>query len=255
MLSPNAMSAAPTVSVIVVCKNPGERLRAGLESVWQQVGPGAELIVVDGGSNDGSREWLESERSRLHALISEPDRGVYDAMNKGLAAARTDWVLFMGADDRLAAHDVLERVGPHLALTAAGVVVGDALYDDGRVYRLQTPPNLIARNFVHHQAAFYARALFTRHGGFDPALAVMGDYELNLRLWTQGVRFAPLPLRITACGVGGLSDRGGWCGYREEIEVRHRHFSPVRCAPWDVLSAVRFARKQIVCRFRPRAHE
>lgn len=249
------MSAAPTVSVIVVCKNPGARLRVGLETVWQQTKQGAELIVVDGGSTDGTREWLESERSRLHAFISEPDRGVYDAMNKGVATARSNWVLFLGADDRLVANDVIECAGQQLGRTDAGVVVGEALYDDGRGYRLRIPPRPIARNFVHHQAAFYARTLFVRHGGFDPALAIMADYELNLRLWKQGVRFAALPLRITACGVGGLSDRGAWRGYREEIAVRHRHFSPIVCLPWDALSVVRFVRKQFVRRFRRCAHE
>lgn len=244
------MSAAPPVSVIVVCKNPGARLRGGLETVWQQTGPGAELIVVDGGSTDGTREWLESKRSRLHAFVSEPDRGVYDAMNKGLAAARANWVLFLGADDRLAANDVIERAQPQLGRTDAGVVVGEARYDDGRSYRMRNSPRLVARNFVHHQAAFYARTLFARHGGFDPALAIMADYELNLRLWKQGVRFASLPVHIATCGAGGLSDRGAWRGYREEIAVRHRHFSPVACLPWDALSVVRFLRKQFVRSFR-----
>jgi glycosyltransferase involved in cell wall biosynthesis len=248
MLFWNAMSAAPTLSVIVVCKNPGARLHATLASVWSQSEVTGELIVIDGGSTDGSREWLGSQRERLATLVSEPDAGVYDAMNKGLAAARGAWVIFLGADDRLAGERVLADAAIGLGRTDAGVVAGEAAYDDGRVYRLASRLNPIARNFVHHQAAFYRRTLFAQHGGFDPSLAIMADYDLNLRLWTNRVRFEPLSLRVATCGVGGLSDRGGWRGYREEITVRHRHFSAGRCLVWDGLSLVRFIRKQVVHR-------
>src|SRR6185312_9288122 len=87
MVNLKAMSPV-SISVIVVCRNPGPRLRAALESVWNQRGTQAELVVVDGASTDGTREWLEQQRSRLGTLISENDSGVYEAMNKGLAAAR-----------------------------------------------------------------------------------------------------------------------------------------------------------------------
>ena len=101
------MSAAPTLSVIIACKNPGARLHTALASVWNQRDASAELIVIDGGSADGTREWLEAQRAQIATLIAEPDGGVYDAMNKGVAAARGEWVLFLGADDRLASDRVL----------------------------------------------------------------------------------------------------------------------------------------------------
>jgi hypothetical protein len=126
------------------------------------------------------------------------------------------------------------------------VVAGEAAYDDGRIYKLRAQVNPVARNFVHHQAAFYRRALFEENGGFDTSLAIMADYEFNVRLWKNRVRFKPIPLRIAACGTGGLSDGGGWRGYREEITVRHRYFSPGRCLGWDALSVVRYLRKKIV---------
>lgn len=253
------MSHAPTLSVIVVCKNPGPRLHAALASVWSQRGASTELIVIDGASSDGTRAWLESQRARIATLIAEPDRGVYDAMNKGVAAARGAWVLFLGADDRLAGDGVLAEAAAKLREidasggARAGVVGGEAAFADGRVYRYRPDANPVARNFVHHQAAFYRRSLFAEHGGFDPQMVVMGDYDFNARLHTRGVRFDPLPLRVATCGAGGLSDRGGWRGYREEIAVRHRHFSFARCLVWDALSVVRFFRKQIV-RHTTRSH-
>lgn len=239
----------PSLSVILVCKNPGPHLPAALASVWAQRWITPELIVIDGGSTDGTREWLEVRRPQLATLISEPDRGVYDAMNKGLAAAHGDWVMFLGADDRLVGDMVLSEVSNWLRRTEAGVVAGEVAYDDGRLYRFRQRTNPLARNFVHHQAAFYRRALFAENGDFETSLRVMGDYEFNARLWKARVRFKPIPLRIAACAPGGLSDSGRWIGYREEILVRHRYFPAWRCWLWDVLSLARYVRKKIVRSF------
>ncbi len=253
MLPRNAMSAAPTLSVIVVCKNPGSRLPAALASVWAQKHVEPELIVVDGGSIDGTVAWLESQRARIATLIVEPDGGVYDAMNKGVARARGDWVYFLGADDRLAGDMVLSETVNWMRKTEAGVVAGEAAFDDGRIYKLRSHVNAIARNFVHHQGAFYRRTLFEENGAFDATLAVQADYEFNIRLWKSRIRFKPIPLRIAACGVGGVSDGGAWRVYREEITVRHRYFSFGRCLLWDGISVVRFLRKRFVRAFaRPR---
>jgi putative colanic acid biosynthesis glycosyltransferase len=249
MLPANAMSAAPTLSVIVACKNPGPSLHEALHSVWEQRHIQPELIVIDGGSTDGTREWLESQRPRLAALVSEPDSGVYDAMNKGIARARNEWVYFLGADDRLSGDMVLSETANWMRRTESGVVAGEAAFNDGRIYKLNSRVNAIARNFVHHQAAFYRRTLFEENDAFDTAFAVMADYEFNVRIWKRRVRFKPIPLRIAACGTGGVSDRGDWRGYREEIAVRHRYFSAARSLPWDALTLVRYLRKKIVRSF------
>ncbi len=252
MLPANAMSAAPPISVIVVCRNPGPRLRVALAGIWAQRDVALDIVVIDGDSTDGSREWLGSQRSRLGTLISEPDAGVYDAMNKGVLAARGDWILFLGADDRLADVQTLNATLPWLDPAAAGVVAGEAAFDDGRIYKFRPDANPIARNFVHHQSAFYRRSLFVENGKFDASLAVMADYEFNLRLLKNRVPFKPIPLRIATCAGGGISDRGAWRGYREEITVRHRHFPALRCLAWDAASIVRYLRKKIV---RTAAHD
>ncbi len=239
-------AAAPTLTLILVCKNPGSRLRAALASVWEQLHVHPEIVVIDGASTDGSREWLESQRSRLAVLVSEPDAGIYDAMNKGVARATGEWILFLGADDRLVGDMVLSEAVNWMKKTEAGVAAGEVAYDDGRIYKLRSHANPVARNFVHHQGTFYRRTLFAENDAFDTSLALMADYEFNVRLWKNRVRFKPIPLRIAACGTGGASDGGTWRGYREEIAVRHRYFSFGRCLLWDALSVARFVRKQFV---------
>lgn len=240
------MSAAPPLSVILVCKNPGPRLPAALASVWEQLHVAPEIVVIDGASTDGTREWLESQRARLTVLVSEPDAGIYDAMNKGVARATGEWVFFLGADDRLVGDMVLSEAVNWMKKTEAGIAAGEAAFNDGRIYKLRSHVNPLARNFVHHQAAFYRRSLFLENDGFDTSLAVMADYEFNVRLWKNRVRFKPIPLRISACGTGGMSDAGHWRGYREEITVRHRYFSFGRCLLWDALSLARYVRKKFV---------
>jgi glycosyltransferase involved in cell wall biosynthesis len=236
------MSAAPSLSVIVACQNPGSRLATALASVWEQRHIAAELIVIDGGSTDGTAAWLDAHRARLATLLAASDGGSYDAMNKGVARARGDWVHFLGATDRLAGDMVLSEVANWMKKTEAGVVVGEAAFDDGRICRLRSHVNPLARNFVHLPGAFYRRLLFEENGGFDPALAVQADYEFNVRLWKSHIRFKPIPLRIAACGVGDLRDGVGWRACREEIAVRHRYFPFPRCLPWDLVSVLRWLR-------------
>lgn len=241
------MSAAPVISVVLACKNPGPRLPAALASVWGQQGAAWELIVIDGASVDGTREWLAARSTQVAALVSEPDGGVYEAMNKGVRLARGAWLLFLGADDRLAGNGVLAAVAARLDASAAGVFAGEAAFDDGRVYRLADRPRPAARNFVHHQAAFYRRDCFAR-GGYDESLRFQADYDLNLRLWRAGVHFRSLPVRVADCASGGLSDAGRWANYREEIAVRHRHFPAWQCWPWDLIAIARCGRKQYIRR-------
>ena len=239
-------AVVPSISVIVVCKNPGSRLATALESVWAQRWVEPELIVIDGASTDGTREWLERQRARIAVLVSEPDQGIYDAMNKGVARATGEWVLFLGADDRLVGEMILSEVLNWAKRTESGIVAGEAAYDDGRLYKLRSHINPLSRNFLHHQSAFYRRSLFSDFGGFDTSLAIMADYELNLRLWKSHVRFKPVPLRVAACGTRGLSDSGRWLGYREEIAVRHRYAGWARCLVWDGFSIARWIRKRLL---------
>jgi len=246
MLTRNAMPARPQFSIIIACKNPGPQLARAAESVWDQTDTSNELVVVDGASTDGTRDWLETHGARLGGFLSEPDRGVYEAMNKGARLAHGEWLLFLGADDRLASTNTLAEVHQiAAAIPEARWLCGSASYADGRVWPAPVRPNVRYRNFLHHQAAFYHRSLFERFQ-YDETLRIQADYDLNLRLWCAGIRPVPLPVRVAICSAGGLSDGGHWANYREEIAVRHRYFPAWRCAVWDAGSVARWLRKRIV---------
>lgn len=244
LLASTRMSA-PFFSLIIPCRNAAAAIGATLDSVLTQVGTDLEVLVIDGASGDGTADVVRAHGHDPVRLWSEPDRGVYDAMNKGIRLSRGHWLLFLGADDRLAGADMLARVRAAIGPATGGVFCGEAQYTDGRVYQLADRPWLAARNFVHHQAAFYHRSCFAGRE-YDLSLPIQSDYDLNLCLWRAGMRFVPLAVRVAVCGPGGLSDGGSWANYRDEIRVRHRHFPAWRCWPWDLGSVVRCLRKKTV---------
>lgn len=238
MLAPNAMSAAPSLSVVLTCHNSAAKLPATLASVWEQHGVQPEVVVVDRGSTDGTRDWLASHAGRVHSLATmeiEP----HEALNQGLAAARGDWVLIFGERDRLVGDRVLSETLNWMKKTEAGAVAGEAAGDDGRLHKLRSPVNPLAGDFAPRAATFYRRSLFAENGPLDPAFGPLARYEFHLRLWKNRVRFKPIPLRIAACAPDAPFD---WAAARQEIRARHLYFGAGRSLLWDVRSLLRSLR-------------
>ncbi len=239
MLAVNAMSAPPSLSVIVPCLAPDPRPPGALASIWEQRWAAPELIVVDCGPTGGPPPWFEENRARITTRVTAPGATLYDALNQGVEAARGDWLLFLGARDRLVGDMVLSETLNWMKKTEAGVVAGEAASDDGRLAKFRSRVNPIAGEFVPASATFFRRSLFTENGAFDPTLGSMAGYEFTLRLWKNRVRFKPIPLRIAACAPAGAFT---WQDAREEIRVRHRYYAAWHCWPWDLRSLLRAVR-------------
>ena len=104
----------PSISVIVAVYNGIDTLQQCIDSVAQQSYPAKELIVIDGDSKDGTVELLKANQEKINYWVSEPDSGVYNAWNKGLAQANDDWICFLGADDYFWDNQVLDKLGKAL---------------------------------------------------------------------------------------------------------------------------------------------
>ena len=209
------------ISVITVCFNAASTLKDAVESVLGQV-PDAkapfelEYIVVDGGSTDGTLELLAPYRERIATLISEPDQGLYDAMNKGVQAATGDVVAILNADDVYASTDVLARVAATFRDSGAEAVYGDLHYvaadDLSRVTRRWKAGAYSAGAFRRgwmppHPALFVRRACYQRWGLFTLALRSAADYELMLRfIHRHGMSLAYLPKTLVLMRAGGVSN-------------------------------------------------
>ena len=210
------------ISVITVCFNAASTLKDAVESVLGQV-PDAkapfdlEYIVVDGGSTDGTLELLAPYRERIATLISEPDQGLYDAMNKGVQAATGDVVAILNADDVYASTDVLARVAATFRDSGAEAVYGDLHYVDaedlGKVTRRWRAGDFSRGAFRRgwmppHPTLYLRRSVLEAHGSFDCSYPIAADYEAILRYFgSPGFKAAYIPRVLVKMRVGGESNQ------------------------------------------------
>lgn len=221
------------ISVIVAVYNGAATLRQCIESVTSQTYPNRELIVMDGGSTDGTAQILEDNASKLAYWQSAPDRGIYDAWNKGLDHATGDWICFLGADDYLWNAAVMEKLEPYLRASHARVVYGRVAVVNkaNEVSRYDGVPwDEARRSFEHtmtipHPGLMHHRSLFAEHGKFDDSFRIAGDYDLLLReLRTRPALFVS---EIITVGMrhGGLSNSPSIQGQvlKELARIRKKH--------------------------------
>ena len=204
------------LSIVTAVFNNRDTVAHALESLFTQTHPDIEPVVIDGGSTDGTLEILRSHRDRLSVLVSEPDRGVYDALNKGVGLASGDVVGFLHSDDLLAAPDALARVAAAFADPAVDGVYGDLVYvrrsDCEHVVRHWRAGGYSRARLAWgwlppHPALFLRRRVYERFGLFDTSYRIAADYDFMLRVLQGGVRIEHLPGVLVKMRVGGMSNR------------------------------------------------
>lgn len=218
------------VSVITVCRNCLPQLRQTLESVAAQRDADFEHIIVDGASSDGTSAFLR--REFRGQWISEPDRGIYDAMNKGGRMARGEWVIFMNAGDSFVADDTLARLAPALA-GDAGVVYGDVLKEgaDGSLHlKKAEEPHSSHRMIFCHQSALARRSLLERFP-FDTTHPYSADFKFFKTLWRKGCRFERVDFPVAVFDTGGVSNRRRSAGLADNMRVIRETDGLVRGLP------------------------
>lgn len=205
------------ISVITVCYNAAATLEHAIGSVAAQDHAEREHLVIDGGSHDGTAEILRRHAASLSRVVSEPDRGIYDAMNKGIALASGEVIGFLNADDEYAHPGVLSRVAARFADPALDACYADLVYvdqkDPRRVVRYwRSRPyesGLFERGWMPAHPTFYVRRrVYERHGGFDLAYRLQADFELTMRfLAVHRVRAAYVPEIWVRMRTGGATNR------------------------------------------------
>jgi len=175
-------------------------------SVLNQSYSDYEYLIIDGGSTDGSLEIIKRYGTKITYWVSETDNGIYDAMNKGISLARGRWIYFLGADDFLIDDNIIGS----LALEQekeAHLVFGDVTDDKGKRFRSRFCWRTLLHNTVHHQSAFYSADLF-KDFRYSTVIAVVSDYELNLRIFLDGIKFRHVDKVIASCASTGISQSG-----------------------------------------------
>ncbi|GAB2520345.1 glycosyltransferase family 2 protein [Spirosoma aerophilum] len=217
------MISPPVFSIITVTYNAISTLEKTVQSVLRQDKTLFEYIIIDGGSSDGTVDCIEKYQDDLSYWISETDKGIYDAMNKGLDKAKGNWILFLGADDRLYP-DIISKVSNHLD-DSLDIIFGDVLFSNGERYNSEFNIKTILNNTVHHQGAFYNKRLFTDFR-YDISIKAMADYELNLLIYLSGKKRKKIRFDIAECDIQGASSDVNLS--LEELQLVHSKFySPV----------------------------
>jgi len=222
----------PAISVVTVVRNGADVLARCLESVAGQTCPGVEHIVVDGASTDGTVDLLRTWSDRIALWVSEPDSGIYDAMNKGIGLARGEWIHILNADDRYASPRALEEALPRLDLRRTNAFPVWLDYPEGDA-RLHSPTGGWRRQLLSpaliHPGLIVHRSQYEALGRFDTTFSLAADHDLILRL---AKRFPPLhhATPLVRMSLSGVSTRRLWQGAAEYARVASRHGLPAPLA-------------------------
>ena len=197
------------VTVITVVYNCAAELTRTVESVLAQNCACLEYVIVDGGSTDGSVDVLRRHERRLASWISEPDQGIFDAMNKGINLAHGEWIIFMNAGDRFCDDAVVSSILPILSQSTPTILYSDTLVDYGNYTvnrRAGSPEQLWKGSQFCHQSAFIRRVYHSAHP-YNAANRLCADFEFFHGAWHAGRQFLKIDGPIAVITPDGVSDR------------------------------------------------
>ena len=170
------------LSVITVCFNE-KNIERTCESIVKQTNQDFEWIVIDGGSTDGTLDILEKYKDRINVFVSEPDSGIYNAMNKGIKRSSGEYLNFMNGGDEFASIDVIDKfLNLGSEYDNADVIYGNMNYINENKSRIVTFDDdldeiFFYNNCINHQASFIKRNLFDKYGLYNEKLKVVSDWE------------------------------------------------------------------------------
>jgi glycosyltransferase involved in cell wall biosynthesis len=205
------MTGQPLFTVITASLNNARTIATALESVKNQTYRDVEHIVIDGGSADETREVLKHYETQYHMRwISAPDRGLADAMNKGVHVAQGSYVIFIHADDALNGPTIMDSVAGHLVAEQHDICSFPILFKHPRKGIIRSSPIKLCwyhrfRNTIRHQGCFVHRRLYERVGGFNHRFSIAMDYDFFYRAFQSGASIRYFDQPVTLMGGEGVS--------------------------------------------------
>jgi glycosyltransferase involved in cell wall biosynthesis len=226
----------PPLTVIVVVFNAAKFLEQTILSILAQDNEGIDIIVIDGGSMDGTRDIINKYKENIFYWVSEPDKGIYDAFNKGWNAARPDsHIMFLGGGDRIVS------LPDQKTLEGADVVYGKVLMDEGIEFRSKVDFRSKLGNTLHHQALFVKKSLCPE-SPFDLRFKIYADFDFNQRLVKKNAKFTFSENFISYAQPGGVSQQ---LRFREAASVVKKNFG----WPYALLAWIYYLYKSVQRRF------
>ena len=223
----------PKISVITVVYNNAEGIESTIKSVIGQTHQDLEYIVIDGGSTDGTLVILNKYKENIHTLISEPDKGIYDAMNKGLAVSTGDYVLFMNSADELYTDDVIESI--FKKKTVSDIYYGETMLINDKREELGTRSDRTTRKLPENlKPTDFARGMLVSHQSIIVSKKIASDYDLSyscsadidwvIKALKKADKIANANQIISKYLVGGHSIQNQKKCWKERLTISVNHF-------------------------------
>ncbi|MFT5251051.1 MAG: glycosyltransferase involved in cell wall biosynthesis [Flavobacteriales bacterium] len=204
------------ISIITVCYNSAATLEKTILSVSRQTYNSIEYIIVDGNSKDNTLSLIKKHEDKISKWISEPDKGLYDAMNKGISMASGDLIGILNSDDTFNSDMVVEQIASFHLQNTIDASIGNIVQhqESGKIIRLYSskywnPEKLTIGFMPPHPSIFFKRELFNKFGNYDLGFKIGADYELITRFFKKNkIVWKYSGITTTSMLVGGLSSSG-----------------------------------------------
>ena len=248
------METKPVISIITVVFNDVHHIESTIRSVLEQTYEKIEYIIVDGSSTDGTLAIIEQYRPEIDLIISEPDHGIYDAMNKGLDRATGDYVLFLNSADKLFEPDTIEKM---FSATGADIYYGETAYYDEKdrylgirseITTRTMPEKLTYRDFltgmrVAHQSFIVRRELAPK---YKAGFFCSADIDWCIQCLKNSTQIHNTGQIISKYLIGGVSHKNRKKCWRERFAIMREHYGLISTLVFQVYIAFRFIFKYIL---------
>lgn len=218
----------PKLSIIIPVFQNLLGLQKSIESIKNQIFKDYEVWIIDGGSDLDTQNYLSTLEKPFY-YQSSIDKGIYDAMNKGIQLAKGDWLYFLGSDDVLFDENSLNTVFCNTNVKAESIIAGKVVYSGSQpafIYNAKKKVKEVfwsnfmwIRNGLHHQSTFYKKEIFETVK-YNLKYPVLADYWLNLYLFKHGFSCKVVHAIFAKCSADGISKSGDWTIYEEEINLK-----------------------------------
>jgi glycosyltransferase involved in cell wall biosynthesis len=229
----------PRLSIITINFNNAQGLKKTVESVVNQTSHDFEYIVIDGGSTDGSVDIINQYADKINYWVSEADKGLYNAQNKGILKAKGDYCQFLNSGDFLVENDVIEKMLK--SVTNDSIYSGNMLkhFKNGKIYRDKGKGKHVTmltfyKSTLNHSSAFIKRTLFEKYGTYDERLKIVADWKFYLiavGLYNESVKY--IPIDVTCFDMSGISNANTLLDKQERRKVLEEYLPASVLADYD----------------------
>ncbi len=202
------MKNQPKISIVTIAFNNLEGLRSTITSVLSQNYANIEYIIIDGGSFDGSKDLIKNNERSLAYWTSEPDNGIYDAINKGVKHCTGDWIIFMNAGDDFYSPSIIQNIFTKPIKNNISFIYGDCItkYEGYQIHQKSGPIKSLWNGSQFSHQSVFIRADIQKKYEYNKNNRISADFEFFFEAYINGHEFQQLNSAISRVSAGGLSD-------------------------------------------------